>query len=71
MSLLPEHTDRNTRLYLLRLWREHEGAPWRMALRCTDSAAPIGLTDLDALVAFLLREMHETSSPGENATSVD
>jgi hypothetical protein len=71
MSLLPDRADRNTRLYLLRLWREPERAPWRPALRYTDSEAPIGCTDLDAMVAFLMREMRSPASSGDTATSAD
>jgi len=45
----------HTRTYLLRLWREHEAAPWRAALRPTDGGAPLGFGDLEALADFLLR----------------
>jgi hypothetical protein len=45
----------NYHAYLLRLWREGEGAPWRASLQSADEAERIGFADLEQLVAYLLR----------------
>ncbi len=48
---------RDSQVYLLRLWREAAGAPWRLSLREASAGAAIGFADLDDLVVFLLRTM--------------
>jgi hypothetical protein len=53
MPSLPDSAGRQT--YLLSLWRETQGAPWRAALRPAGSAERIGFADLEALALFLLR----------------
>jgi hypothetical protein len=47
----------------LRLWREDERAPWRLALRDAASGAAVGFTDLDELLLFLLHTMQEAAPP--------
>ena len=42
-------------VYLLSLWRETPGAPWRAALRPAGSEERIGFADLQALARFLVR----------------
>jgi hypothetical protein len=39
--------------YLLRLWRDGPGAPWRAALEPPDGAAPVRFATVAALFAFL------------------
>jgi hypothetical protein len=48
---------RCSQVYLLRLWREAAGAPWRLSLREASGGQAIGFADLDNLVIFLLRVM--------------
>jgi hypothetical protein len=48
---------RCSQVYLLRLWREAAGAPWRLSLRQASAGAAIGFADLDDLVIFILRTM--------------
>jgi hypothetical protein len=58
---------RCSQVYLLRLWREAAGAPWRLSLRQASEGAAIGFADLDDLVVFLLRTMgnNEKATPDE------
>ncbi len=58
-NLRPEQRadGRCSQLYLLRLWREATGAPWRLSLREASGGEAIGFADLDDLVVFLLRTM--------------
>ena len=49
--------ERRQLMYVLRLWREHDAAPWRAALRCADDGQLVGFADLEALIAFLQHEM--------------
>jgi hypothetical protein len=44
----------DTRLFVLRLWRETTESPWRAALRPAGGAAPQGFADLVQLAAYLL-----------------
>jgi hypothetical protein len=44
-----------SQLYVLRLWREAEGAPWQAILRPADGEVRIGFADLEQLAIFLLR----------------
>jgi hypothetical protein len=46
---------RCSQVYLLRLWREAAGAPWRLSLREASDGEAIGFADLDDLMVFLLR----------------
>jgi hypothetical protein len=55
--------DRQSRLYVLRLWREHSQAPLRLALRRAGYDDPIGFADLDALMAFLADEAEAWEPP--------
>jgi hypothetical protein len=55
-----------SRLYALRLWREHAGAPWRAALRSADEAAPTMFADLEQLAIFLLH-MADSRAPPDDA----
>jgi hypothetical protein len=43
------------RVYLLSLWQETAGGPWRAALRPAGSQERIGFADLESLALFLLR----------------
>ena len=58
---------RDSQVYLLRLWREAAGAPWRLSLRQASEGVAIGFADLDDLVIFLLRAMgnNEKATPDE------
>jgi hypothetical protein len=47
---------RCSQLYLLQLWREATGAPWRLSLREASAGTMIGFADLDDLVIFLLMQ---------------
>lgn len=49
------HDGANHQVYLLTLWREAPGAPWRAALRPSGDQERIGFADLEALALFLLR----------------
>jgi hypothetical protein len=48
---------RCSQIYLLRLWHEAAGVPWRLSLREASDGEAIGFADLDDLVIFLLRMM--------------
>lgn len=48
---------RRSQVYLLRLWCDAAGAPWRLSLRTSGDGTTIGLADLDELVVFLLHQM--------------
>jgi hypothetical protein len=58
-DMKPEQSaeGRRSQVYLLRLWREAAGAPWRLSLRQASNSEAIGFADLDDLVVFLLRTM--------------
>lgn len=56
-----------TRLYVLRLWRETAGAPWRAALLPAGGAAPRGFAGLGQLAAYL----HELAAAGDPAAPPD
>lgn len=53
-----------SRLYVLRLWREAVGAPWRAALLPTGGAAPQGFAGLGQLAAYLRELAGEDGPPG-------
>lgn len=63
----PSADGRCSHVYLLRLWREGAGAPWRLSLREANAGAPIGFADLDDMVIFLLRVMEKNAgiAPGQ------
>lgn len=44
-----------SQLYVLRLWREAESAPWQAMLRPADGGPRIGFANLEQLANFLLR----------------
>ncbi len=54
MANPPEHASPLTQIYVLSLWRESAGAPWRAALRPAGSAERIGFASLELLAIFLL-----------------
>jgi hypothetical protein len=54
MANPPEQAAHLTQIYILTLWRESEGAPWRAALRPAGSAERLGFADLEQLAIFLL-----------------
>jgi hypothetical protein len=57
---------RCNQIYLLRLWREATGAPWRLSLREASGGEAIGFGDLDDLVIFLLQMMgRQEATPDE------
>jgi hypothetical protein len=53
------------RSYLLRLWREAPGAPWRCQVHCVGSGQERRLAGLERLFDFLEAELSEASRPGE------
>jgi hypothetical protein len=60
------------RVYLLSLWRETADAPWRAALRQSDTQERIGFADLEALALFLLRLDGSQAQPSDpSATTGD
>jgi hypothetical protein len=66
---LSEDMSRNglIRLYALRLWREHAGAPWRAALRPADGGDVLGFADLEQLAMYLLGLADRRTPPEEEA----
>lgn len=48
--------------WLLRLWREGEGA-WHASLQTIDGGAPAGFADLEQLFAFLLALTETAGKP--------
>jgi hypothetical protein len=54
--------SKNYRLFVLRLWREGDRAPWRLALRDAAGGSAIGFADLDELLLFLLKTIQEAPS---------
>jgi hypothetical protein len=57
MSAQPDIVERQSYIYLLRLWRENAGAPWRASIRRADSDAAVGFASLNELVSYLTHEM--------------
>jgi hypothetical protein len=55
MAPPPESVLAHHRLFLLRLWREEAGAPWRAILREANSQARVAFPDVEALALFLLQ----------------
>jgi hypothetical protein len=45
-----------SQLYVLRLWREAEGAHWQAVLRPAGGGPRMGFADLEQLAIFLLRQ---------------
>ena len=43
--------------FLLRAWRDHEGASWRFSLEGAQSGEQLRFTELEGLVAFLQDQM--------------
>ncbi len=54
---------RHRRTFLLSLWREHEGGPWRATLQPGDGGARLGFADPEQLAAYLLRRYDEALPP--------
>jgi hypothetical protein len=69
-DLKPEERadGRHSQVYLLRLWREAAGTPWRLSLRQASEGASIGFADLDDLVIFLLRVMERQKATPDEET---
>ena len=57
ISLAADAPD--TRIYVLRLWRETRDGPWRAALRPEGGAPPRGFANMEQLAAYLLTLEHE------------
>lgn len=55
-------------VYVLRLWCEAVGSPWRLSLRPASSGKALGFGDLDELVLFLLRVMEKKDDALTNDT---
>ena len=62
----PDHHASSRRVYVLTLWQETDGSPWRAALRAAGQPERIGFADLEALAHFLLRL--DEDCPTNNAT---
>ena len=43
--------------FLLRAWRDHEGAPWRFSLEGAHTGEQLRFTELEGLVDFLQNQM--------------
>jgi hypothetical protein len=54
MSPFDREEQLRSHTFVLTLWRERDGGPWRAALRPADGGARLGFADLEQLVAFLL-----------------
>ena len=61
MPSIPDSATRQT--YLLSLWRETPGTPWRAALRRAGSTERIGFADLEMLALFLMRLDESDGNP--------
>jgi hypothetical protein len=61
--------SKNQHLFVLKLWREGDLAPWRLALRDSVGGAAVGFADLDELLVFLLQTMQQ--SPASEACGQD
>jgi hypothetical protein len=56
--------------YVLHVWREHSGAPWRASLRASGSQQRLGFADLEQLAIFLIH-MTEQRSLADSALAPD
>ncbi|MCA9994676.1 MAG: hypothetical protein KDE56_02945 [Anaerolineales bacterium] len=50
----------NYHAYLLRLWREHANAPWRVSLQSAETRERHHFADLTSLVDFLEAQMEQS-----------
>ena len=50
--------------YLLRLWRDGPGAPWRASLEAPGGAAPVRFGTVGALFAFLRDQLADPDPDG-------
>ena len=50
--------------YLLRLWRDGPGAPWRAALEVPGGAAPLRFGTVGALFAYLRDQLADPDADG-------
>ncbi len=61
--------------FLLRAWRDHEGAPWRFSLEGTRAGEVVRFTELQGLVTFLENqagiESLSPSQPDVTATAME
>ena len=58
-------------VYVLRLWRDGPGAPWRAALECSRTGERFPFADLPALFAFLESETLESEALESEALESD
>ena len=49
--------------YVLHMWREHPGAPWRASLRASGSQERLGFADLEQLAIFLINMTEQRALP--------
>ena len=69
--MLGEHLEipnQAYRAYLLRLWRDEPGAPWRALLRDVQTGRRHGFSDLESLCAFLQAQACEDEDRKTNET---
>ncbi len=61
--------------FLLRAWRDHEGAPWRFSLEGTRAGELVRFTELQGLVSFLQDQVGADglshSQPDSTAATVE
>jgi hypothetical protein len=55
MPLTNREGQPRSHTFVLTLWRERDGEPWRAALRPPDGGARLGFASLEQLLAFLMR----------------
>jgi hypothetical protein len=64
--------DQSHQSYLLRLWRDHAGAPWRATLiDVTRSDERSHFATLEALFAFLATQANEPTEPERHHNARD
>jgi len=64
--------DPNYASYLLRVWRDHEEAPWRFSLQSTAAGQPLYFADMESLFVFLNEQIntgkvHVTEGKSKNS----
>ena len=59
-------TDRSHQSYLLRLWRDHAGAPWRATvMSVARPSEQRHFASVDALLAFLVAQTDSVTLPAQ------